>query len=501
MLFVMPQVVDLEGGPLTVDQVVAVARQRSTVRLTPGARERIAQGRAVVERLNTADGRPVYGVNTGFGTLSRVRIPAEQIDQLQLNLVRSHAVGAGEPLADDVVRAMLLLLAASLARGHSGVRPEVVDLIVACLNRGLHPVVPSRGSVGASGDLAPLAHIALALIGEGKLRRAGQTRLAGDALAAEGLSALRLRAKEGLALLNGTHLMTAIGALLVHDSRTLLDSAVLAAAMSLEGALGTHAALDPRLHALRGQSGQIAIAAQMRALLAGSELPASHSDDPRVQDPYSLRCAPQVLGAVHDALGYVRAVIEAELGAVTDNPLTMPEGDIVSGGNFHGAPLALALDTLAIALTHLAGVAERRIYLLVSAEEPEMRLPKFLTRASGLQSGLMIAQYTAAALVNECATLASPASVINLPTSAGMEDWNSMGATSALKAQAVLANARRVVAIELICAAQALELHRPLRSGPGVEAGLSRIRSLVGAYTEDRSLADDIILVERWIAA
>jgi histidine ammonia-lyase len=494
-------VVELNGQALSLSQVVAVARERATVRIGAEGLARLVRGRASVERLNTADGRPVYGVNTGFGTLSRVRIPPEQIDQLQLNLVRSHAVGAGEPLSEEVVRAMLLLLAASLVRGHSGVRPEVVALIVDCLNHGLHPVVPSRGSVGASGDLAPLAHIALALIGEGKLRRAGQTRPAAEALAAEGLSPLQLRAKEGLALLNGTHLMTAIGALLMQDADNLLKAAVLAAAMSLEGALGTHTALDARIHALRGQAGQIIIATQMRELLAGSELPASHSDDPRVQDPYSLRCAPQVLGAVHDVLGYIRGVIEAELGAVTDNPLIMSEGDIVSGGNFHGAPLALALDTLAIALSHLAGIAERRIYLLVSAEEPEMHLPKFLTRASGLQSGLMIAQYTAAALVNECATLAAPASVINVPTSAGMEDWNSMGATSALKAQRVLENARRVVAIELICAAQALELHRPLRSGPGVEAALAHIRALVRAYTEDRSLADDIILIEQWIAA
>jgi histidine ammonia-lyase len=404
------------------------------------------------------------------------------------------------------------------------VRRTVVDALLALLNHDIVPLVPSRGSVGASGDLAPLAHIAQVLIGEGyaliqnaivKMQKEdidsshstfcilhSAFRPGSEVLKEVGLAPLRLEAKEGLALLNGTHLMAAMGALLHHDALLLLHAAEAAAAISLEGALGTHAALDPRIHALRPQPGQLACAARMRALLHGSQIPPSHRDDPRVQDPYSLRCAPQVLGAARDALVYVEQVIASELGAVTDNPLLFVEdGAVLSGGNFHGQPLATALDLLAIVLAQIAGLSERRAFLLLSAWEPEMQLTPFLTPQPGVQSGLMIAQYTAAALVAEIRALAQPASIASLPTSAGMEDWNSMGATAALQARQALDLARQVVAIELLCAAQALEQHRPLRSGRGVEAAYDSIRAHVPPLVADRSPAPDIAALAELIAA
>jgi histidine ammonia-lyase len=512
----------LTGEPLTIADVVAVARDRRPVALAPTAAEHIAAARALVEQI-VAEERVVYGVTTGFGGLSKVHIPAERLSDLQHNLVRSHAAGVGAPLPPDVVRAMLLLTAASLSRGASGVRQAVVEALLGLLSHGVVPFVPSRGSVGASGDLAPLAHIALVLIGEGsaqieneelKIEKKGPDQvhsqfsifnfqfIPGDeALTRVGLEPLRLEAKEGLALLNGTHMMAALGALLHHDAMQLLHAAEAAAAMSLEGALGTHTALDPRIHALRPQPGQLACAARLRALLHGSQIPASHRDDPRVQDPYSLRCAPQVLGAARDALSFVEHVISSELGAVTDNPLLFVEDSaVLSGGNFHGQPLATALDLLAIILAQIAGLAERRAFLLLSAWEPEMHLTPFLTPQPGVQSGLMIAQYTAAALVAEIRALAQPASIASLPTSAGMEDWNSMGATAALQAQQALELARQVVAIELLCAAQALEQHRPLRSGRGVEAAYERIRARVPPLVADRSPAPDIAALAELIA-
>jgi histidine ammonia-lyase len=509
----------LTGEPLTIADIVAVAREGRRVMLGIHAVERIAASRALVERI-VADERVVYGVTTGFGALSKVHVPTERLSELQHNLVRSHAAGVGAPLPPEVVRAMMLLAAASLSRGASGVRRAVVDALLGLLNHDIVPMVPSRGSVGASGDLAPLAHIALVLIGEGQVfipttddRRpttdqatssfavSGGTMYTAlssfvsgaEALAQAGLEPLCLEAKEGLALLNGTHMMAAMGALLQHDATRLLHAAEAAAVMSLEGALGTHTALDGRIHALRPQPGQLACAARLRALLHGSQIPQSHRDDPRVQDPYSLRCIPQVLGAARDALVYVEQIVANELGAVTDNPLLFAEdGAVLSGGNFHGQPLATALDLLAIVLAQIAGFSERRAFLLLSAWEPEMHLTPFLTPQPGVQSGLMIAQYTAAALVAEIRALAQPASIASLPTSAGMEDWNSMGATAALQAQQALDLARQVIAIELLCAAQALEQHRPLRSGRGVEAAYDLVRARVAALTADRSPAPDI---------
>ena len=518
----------LTGAPLSISDVVAVARAGRRVALAPQAIERIERARAMVETI-VAERQICYGVTTGFGALSKVSIPTERLGELQHNLVRSHAAGVGAPLAPEIVRAMMLLTAASLARGASGVRLAVVEALLALLNNDITPHVPARGSVGASGDLAPLAHIALVLIGEGQasiqkseasIQHSNDSNVssiipaiysgsrllapefipAADALAHASLHPLRLEAKEGLALLNGTHMMAGMGALLVHDAWRLLYAAEVAAAMSLEGALGTHTALDPRIHALRPQPGQSACAARMRALLHGSELPSSHRDDPRVQDPYSLRCIPQVLGAVRDALAFVEQVIANELGAVTDNPLLFAEDNqLLSGGNFHGQPLATALDVLTIALAQIAGFSERRAFLLLSAWEPEMHLTPFLTPQPGVQSGLMIVQYTAAALVAEIRALAQPASIASLATSAGMEDWNSMGATGALQAQQALDLARNVVAIELLCAAQALEQHRPLRSGTGVEAAYDRLRASVPMLTADRPPAPDIAALARLI--
>jgi histidine ammonia-lyase len=507
----------ITGQALGIDDVVAVALGRRRVELAPQAIAQITAARAMIERI-VAEEKIVYGVTTGFGALSKVHIPTGHLIDLQHNLVRSHAAGVGAPLPPAIVRAMLLLTAASLSRGASGVRVAVVKALIDLLNNDIVPVVPSRGSVGASGDLAPLAHIALVLIGEGQatIRQPGSAIAGqdssrapapqlvipgGDALARAGLEPLQLEAKEGLALLNGTHLMAGMGALLLHDARRLLHAAEVAAVMSLEGALGTHAALDPRIHALRTQPGQIACAARLRALLHDSELPLSHFDDPRVQDPYSLRCIPQVLGSVRDALAYVEQVIGNELAAVTDNPLLFVEdADVLSGGNFHGQPLATALDLLAILMAQIAGFSERRSFLLLSAWEPEMHLTPFLTTQPGVQSGLMIAQYTAAALVAEIRALAQPASISSLPTSAGMEDWNSMGATAALQAQQALAMAQEVVAIELLCAVQALEQHRPLRSGRGVEAAYDRVRARIPAPTVDRAPSPDIIALAQAIA-
>ncbi|HEU4326037.1 MAG TPA: histidine ammonia-lyase [Roseiflexaceae bacterium] len=489
----------LNGEPLTVDDVVAVARGGRRVALGAEAAAQVRAARSLVEQV-VAHGRPVYGITTGFGALSRVTIPRRELSDLQRNLIRSHAAGVGAPLSADVARAMMLVAAASLARGASGARPELIAALLDLLNHDITPHIPSRGSVGASGDLAPLAHMALVLIGEGEVLTPHGRAPASEALAAAGLRPLPLEAKEGLALINGTHLMAGAASLLLHDAWQLLYAAEVAAAMSLDGALGTHAPLDPRIHALRRQPGQQHCAARLRALLDGSALPASHRDDPRVQDPYTLRCIPQVLGAARDTLAYVGQVVGAELGAVTDNPLLFPDDNaILSGGNFHGQPLATVLDLLTIAVAQIAGFAERRTFLLLSAWEPEMHLPPFLTPQPGLQSGLMVAQYTAAALVVEIRALAQPASVASLPTSGGMEDWNSMGATAALQALQAIEMARNVVAIELLCAAQSLDQHRPLRSGQGVEAAHARIRAAVAPLHADHPPAPDIEAISRLI--
>jgi histidine ammonia-lyase len=474
----------------SLEQLEAVARGAAPPPLERADRERIAAGREVVEEA-VRSGRVVYGVTTGFGQLSSVRIDAADAARLQVNLLRSHAVGSGEPLDAEVVRGMLLLLASSLRRGHSGVRVELVELLLGLLERDVLPVIPSRGSVGSSGDLAPLAHLGLVLIGEGEAVYGRDRMPGGDALARAGLAPVTLAAKEGLALINGTHLMAAAGALALRDARRVLDAAVVAVALSLEAFMGSTVPFDERLHAVRGQPGQADVAARLRALLAGSPVVASHADCGRVQDPYTLRCAPQVLGAIRDALDYVGGALERELGAVTDNPLVFADtGDSLSGGNFHGQPLSLPLDHLALAMTELASFAERRVYALLTPSYAG--LPAFLTPQPGLSSGLMIAQYAAAALVNECQVLSHPAGAGSIPTSAGMEDFNSMGAFAALKARTVVAHAAHVVATELVCACQGLEFHRPLRTTDALEAALAQVRTRVPRIEEDRSLAAEL---------
>lgn len=516
----------LDGSPLTPAQVEAVARAGARVALGDKARKAMAASRAIVEaHLN--DGEAHYGINTGFGSLSRKRVSGADLAALQRNLVRSHAAGVGPPLPRDCVRAMMVLLAASLGRGLSGVRPVVAERIAEMLNAGVTPVVPEVGSVGASGDLAPLAHVALALIGEGPVEGgAGASKLA----------PLALEAKEGLALINGTHLMAARGALLVRDWERLFDAATVATAMSIDSCKGTDAFLDARVYQARNQPGAGAVAAKLRELLRGSQVIPSHREhDPRVQDPYSLRCAPVVLGAALDAAGYVKLAVERELGAVTDNPLVFgsdgvtkgrsDEGakrpvsasrssslrhsvasslagqSIVSAGNFHGMPIAVPLDVMAIAVAQVAGISERRTYFLLSATDTENPIPVYLSPSPGLHSGLMIAQYTAAACCNEIIGLCMPASVSNISTSAGMEDYNSFGPRSAAKAARAVELAVRVVAVELLCAAEALEYQRPLRSGEGVEKAHAAVRRVVPRLTADRPLAPDIEAIAGLIRA
>ena len=482
----------LTGRDLTIDHVIEVARGRRAVELETGAADRMRGSRAVIERL-VADGATVYGVTTGFGDLADTRVDPAQTSALQRNLVRSHAAGVGDPMPDDVVRAMLLLRANALAVGLSGVRVEVVDLLVEMLNAAIHPVVPSRGSLGASGDLAPLAHIALVLIGEGEATVDGAGPGSGaEALARAGLEPIELEAKEGLALLNGTQLMAGIGALAHHDAMRLALTADVVGAMSLEAMLGTGAAFAEELIAARPHPGQVASARHLRELLADSEIWASHRTDieHRVQDAYSLRCMPQVHGAARDAIAELERVLGVEINAATDNPLVFPSGEVISGGNFHGEPLALALDYATMAVAELASISERRTARLVDAHLSG--LPAFLTDRPGVQSGLMIAHYTAAALVNELQILSHPASVDTIPTSANQEDHVSMGATSARHLRLAVELAEQVLAIEAICASQGLDFRAPLKPGAGVARAHEIVRSRVAHLDDDRPPSIDI---------
>ncbi len=490
----------LSGRDLSIANIIEVARGRRSVALDPAAAERMTASRRVVDEL-VARGATAYGITTGFGDLADVRIEPERTADLQRNLVRSHAAGVGDPLPDEVVRAMLLLRANTLAIGLSGARVEVAELLINMLNAAVHPVIPSRGSLGASGDLAPLAHLALVMIGEGEATVDGAGPGPGrEALSRAGLEPLTLQAKEGLALLNGTQLMAGIGALAHHDARQLALTADVVGAMSLEAMLGTGAAFEERLVAARPHAGQVASAAHLRELLAGSEIGASHAEsDHRVQDAYSLRCMPQVHGAARDAIGELARVLEVEINSVTDNPLVFPNGDIVSGGNFHGEPLALALDYATMAVAELASISERRTARLVDAHLSG--LPAFLAERPGVESGLMIAHYTAAALVNELQTLAHPSSVDTIPTSANQEDHVSMGGTSALHLREALDRAEAVLAIEALCAAQGLDFHAPMRPGAGVAQAHARIRERVPHLDADRSPAPDIAAVRKLVHA
>jgi histidine ammonia-lyase len=492
----MSRSVTLNGRSLTLDDVVAVARGWTTVQVSPEASARAAQSRAAIER--AAEGvAAVYGVNTGFGKLASVRIPPDRLLELQRNLILSHCAGVGPPLPRAVVRATMLLRANVLLQETSGARPVLAERLTQLLNAGIHPIVPEQGSVGASGDLAPLSHIARALLGDGDVEvaasesDAGRRMGAGPALAQAGIEPIVLQAKEGISFINGTQAQTAMLALLLHDARSLWRSAHGAAAMSLEALRGTPTPFDARIHEARPHGGQRASAALMRELLDGSEIRESHrTDDPRVQDAYSLRCIPQVLGTVAEGLDFAGRILDVELNAATDNPLVFGD-DLLSGGNFHGQPVALALDVLAIALTTLAGIAERRIEALVNPDLSQ-GLPAFLTPRAGLQSGFMMVQVTAAALVAECRTLCTAASVQSIPTDANQEDYVPMGMAAATKARRVLANAQRVVAAELLCGAQGLEFLKPLQPGGGVARVYREVRRLVSPLDADRPITDDL---------
>ncbi len=495
----MSQEVVLDGDSLTVEQVSSVATNRARVTIAPRARDRAAKTRAVVDRL-VASGAVAYGVTTGFGKLSEVAIPPDRLAELQVNLVRSHAAGVGDLLPEREVRAMMLLRANVIAKGYSGARIELADLLAGMLNAGLYPPVPEQGSVGASGDLAPLAHLALSLIGEGQLRRG---TLDGDAerlLRQAGLEPLVLASKEGLTLINGTQAHTAIGALALVDARRLWRVAHIAGAMSLEALLGTPVAFDERIQSARGQVGQSVSAAYLRVLLAESEIRESHRyNDPRVQDAYALRCMPQVHGPVLDAIEFAAGVIGRELNAATDNPLVFDTGDLLSGGNFHGQSVAMALDFLAIALTNLATISERRVDRLVN---PDLNqgLPAFLTPDAGVNSGFMMAQVTAASLASECKVLSHPASVDTIPTDGNKEDVVPMAMAAAWKLRRIVRNVRYVLAVELMCAAQGVDCRAPLKPGRGVIRAHEAVRKLVAPLERDRSLSPDIERLAQAIA-
>jgi histidine ammonia-lyase len=489
----------LDEGQLTLDEFRAVVLDGRETRLADAARTRIRAARQVVERA-VASGEAVYGINTGFGNLANVRIAAGDLATLQERLVLSHAAGVGAPLPEPAVRGMLVLRANTLARGHSGVREEIVDGLLALLNRSIHPVVPSRGSVGASGDLAPLAHLALPLIGRGEVFHRGRRRPAAEALAEEGIEPIVLAAREGLGLINGTQAMTSLLALAVLEARRLVRIADLVAALATDAFRGTDTAFDSRVHAVRPHAGQRLSAANLHGLMAGSAIRDSHRvDDVRIQDPYSFRCTPQVHGAVRDVLDDVARKCEIEMSSATDNPLVFAEsGEMLSGGNFHGEPMALAADFLAIAMAEIGAISERRTEKLTN--DAFSGLPPFLVENAGLNSGFMIAQVTAAALASENKTLAHPASIDSIPTSADKEDHVSMGMWAALKAGEVVANVRKILAIELLAAAQGIDLLRPLRSSAPLEALHTSVRERVPKWDQDREMAPDLAVAEAFLA-
>lgn len=481
--------IELDGSSLSLAQTEAVANGEP-VSLSDDARERIEKSRRFVEQI-IARGEVVYGINTGFGALSEVTIPNEELRELQINLVRSHACGVGDPLPEKVVRAMLLHRTNVLAKGFSGCRPLVVETLIAMLNNGVHPVIPAKGSVGASGDLAPLAHQALVVIGEGEAVYRGERMPGGDAMQRAGVEPLLLEAKEGLALLNGTQAMTAVGGLALADAWKLAEAADVIGAMTLEALRGTPVAFDEKIHAVRPHAGQMESARRLRELIEHSEIRESHRDkaaDPRVQDAYALRCMPQVHGAVRDALAHARQIVEVEINSATDNPLVFADaGEVLSGGNFHGEPVSLAFDYAAVAVADLATISERRVERLVN---PSLSgLPAFLSPHPGTNSGLMIAQVTAAALIAENNVLAHPASVFTLPTSANKEDHVSMGMTAALKLAQIVRNVETVLAIELLCAAQGLEFLKPLKPGAKLAAVYHKVRERVPALERDAQLS------------
>ncbi len=497
--------VQIDGETLTIEDVVKVACQNVKVQIPEDVKTRVKRCREVLEEL-LEKGETVYGVNTGFGALSNTRISRQELRQLQTNLIRSHSAGVGKPLSREIVRATMLLRANTLAKGYSGIRLETLETLVEMLNKGVHPVIPSKGSVGASGDLAPLSHMVLVLIGEGEAEYQGKVMCGKEAMEKAGIKPIQLDFKEGIALNNGTQLMTAVAALTVHEAETLIKNAEIAAALTTEALLGVSDALDEKIHKVRPHEGQAATAKNIKALIAGSKLVQTGKEavakNDRPHDPYSLRCAPQVLGAARDAIAYVRRVVEVEINSATDNPLVFPEEKTcLSGGNFHGQPLSLAMDMLGIALTIVGNISERRIARLLD-EKLNKGLPPFLTppqSKSGLNSGLMTAQYTAAALASENKILAHPACVDSIPTSANFEDFVSMGTTAAQKAMQILENTEHIIAIELLCAAQAVEYRGPEKLGIGTMKAYKALRKMVPPLTTDRALSGDIEKIKQAI--
>jgi histidine ammonia-lyase len=489
----------LDGNTLTIGDVVSVSRARTAeVTLAPAAVGRMESSRALIDRLADGD-EPIYAVNTGVGLLANVRIPREDLDQLQRNVIRSHSAGVGDPLAREIVRAMMLIRANVLAKGVSGIRPLVAERLCDLVNCGVTPLVPSQGSVGASGDLAPLAHMALVLIGEGEAEFEGALLPGAEALARAGVEPIVLHPKEGISLINGTQAMLAIGCLELEASELLAGTADVVCAMTLDALRGTPRAFDDRIHRARPHPGQMESAARLRRLLEGSEIRQSHIGCQRVQDAYSLRCAPQVHGAVRDALTEARRVFEIELNAATDNPLVFGD-EVLSGGNFHGEPLAFQLDFLAVALSALAGISERRLDRLVNPALNE-ELPPFLAGHAGLESGLMMVQVTAASLVAENRVLSHPASTGSITTSGNKEDFVSMGMTSALKFQRIVRNTRAVLAMEALAAARALDLLAPLKTSPVLEEVRRRIREVSPPIEGDRPFHRDIAALDALAAA
>ena len=485
----------LGDQPLTVDDVIAIAHQDVCVAISETRRQAITNIRNQVAQFLVDEAPNVYGVNTGFGALAEVRIPEEQLSSLQTNLLRSHATGVGQPYDASIVRAIMALRANVLLLGTSGVRVEVPELLVSMLNRGIHPVIPEKGSVGASGDLAPLAHLALVLIGEGRAEYQGQTSDGLTALTKAGLQPVVLAAKEGLALINGTQAMTADMALVIKRCRNIVRMADIAGSMSCQGLLGSASPFDERIHKARPHRGQLVVAQNLRGLMANSPITDSHADCHKVQDPYSLRCMPQVHGATRVALSHATEVVSTECNSATDNPLVFETADggldTISGGNFHGQPIALVADYLAIAIAEIANISERRIEQLVN---PNLSsgLPPFLSPNSGLNSGFMIAQVTAAALVSENKILSHPASVDSIPSSANREDHVSMGTIAARKARHIAEHVETVLAIELLCGCQALDLRKPLEASPPIQAVQQEIRRHVSTLAKDRLLHEDI---------
>jgi histidine ammonia-lyase len=492
----------LNGDDLTIDDVWSVAVDRTPASLSDEGRTRMAAARELVDRAaSETSGEHTYGINTGFGRFVSKAIPPELSEELQLRLLRSHACGVGDPYPDEVVRAAMVLRANALAKGFSGARIETVELLLDCLNKGVLPVVPSQGSVGASGDLAPLAHLALPLVGEGSAWYEGEALSGADALSRAGLEPVRLQAKEGLSLVNGTQFMGAVGALGLVRARRIAKTADIACALSVEALQGSSVSFMPEIHALRPLAGQTASAANVLRLLEGSAINSAHRWCDKVQDAYSLRCAPQVHGASRDLLAYVEQTVAVEVNAATDNPLVLVDrGELVSNGNFHGQPVALALDSMALAVAELASISERRVERLVNPSLSD-GLPAFLTHDGGLNSGFMIPQYVAAALVSENKVLCHPASVDSIPTSAGQEDHVSMGNAAGLKCWTVLANVERALAIELLAAAQGVEFLAPLEPGAGARAAHDFVRSVSATVMEDRTLAPDIERVATAIRA